>query len=432
MLTKQFNKGYFTYFIGIIIPASVSFLVIPLLKNSLGTSSFSIYTYYASVLIIVNASFAGGISQSIMRLQIEYEDKKSFYYKSLYITLCVSLCLTLPLFLFIQTNYHNLIFSFLFILALVFANFYASLLSITQSALLSATSAVSETIRAVVFLGISFLLLKCFPLRNSLLLLFTSLWLSYLFGTTFLLLQNKFSLSQNKNEPNTLWETGKQMLGYGGYLIGWFFCTYALTMSSRFVLAFKFGKENIGHFTASFDILNKSIIFVLSPVLLALFPLVIKAFAAGHYNGVTVLIKRLIFLEMVVMLLSILAFYLFGFPILSKILRTPQTDEYLLIDVEVIAGTFIWQLAMLQHKYLELHKQTGKMFLAIFIALIVSVITDICSISLAGFKYAGLGFALSGFVYFVLVLYHGKNLKEPVFSPVPEIKKPLYLENSVD
>ena len=144
MLIKQFKKDYIPYLLGIIIPAGASFLTIPLLKNILGPANFGVYTFYLSILLIINSSFSGAFTQSIIRLHVD-NDKNTFYYHSLIISFLVSLVICIPLFVYILSSYHLVSFALLFIVSLFLANLYTSLLAVTQSKFLSVTSAISES-----------------------------------------------------------------------------------------------------------------------------------------------------------------------------------------------------------------------------------------------------------------------------------------------
>ncbi len=424
MIVKQFKKDYISYLLGIILPASISFLTIPILKNILGTANFGTYSYYASILIIINASFSGGISQGIIRLQIDSEKRDLFYYQSLCLVFLTSILVSIPLFIFIQLSNGLLEFSLLVVAAFFVSNLYISLLAITQSRFLALSCAISESARSIIFVSLSFLLLIYFPAGNFLDILFMSLVVSYGTGCIYLLLKNKSAIKFAKVEVRAIVKTGQEIFTYGGFLIGWFFCSYGLSMANRFIIARHFGKESIGHFTASFDIINKSIILLLSPIYISLFPVIIKAFSEGEHGQVRSLIRRLTLLEGLLLLVSMVLFRFFAFPLLSQMLNTPANPEYLWIDLQVICSTFIWQMAILQHKYLELRKKTAIMLLLIFISLIVSVSIDSVLIPMYGLKFSGIGFLTGGITYFLLVVYYNNHYINKIsFSWVRNIVK---------
>lgn len=422
MLINQFRKDYLPYLLGIIVPAGVSFLTIPLLKNLLGNEKFGIYSYYASILIIINSAFSGGISQAIIRLQAEYADKTLFFYQSLWLIFFISLIISLPTFIYIQTNYKVFSFSFLFIAVLFVSNFYFSLLAITQSRFLSIKSAISESLRCIIFIVLCFVIVHQFPNKNALSLLFLSLLFSYTVGCIFLFLSNRFSFRKSRFDFFQILQTGKEIFRYGGFLIGWFLCMYLITMSSRFILARFYGKASIGHFTASFDIINKSIILLMSPITIAIFPIVIQAFAEKQYKQVNSLIRLLMVIEFGLLIVAFFVFYYFGFPLLSHLLSTPATNIYLRVDLQILLGTFIWQLAMLQHKYLELYKKTGMMLLFIFITFSVSIISDFGFIKYLGLQYAGVGYLAGGVMYLIFSAIYSRYLYHIQYNSLIKVR----------
>lgn len=415
MLIKQFKKDYVPYLIGIIIPAIVSFVTIPVFKIVLGPSQFGIYTFYLSLLLIVNASFAGAISQSIIRLHVDYVRKNTFYIESVFFTLLISSALALPLFTYIFFNYHFISFALLFVVTLLVSNVYSSLLAITQARLMSVNTAISESMRTIIYLSLTLLLLHFFPTYSFLLLIFIALFSSYVIVCFFLLYKNQLSYSLNQINITDWWTTCKKICNYGGYMVGWFFLCYAISMANRFILAQHLGKENIGHFTASFDMLNKSIALLLSPVLISLFPLVVKAHAAGQFKQVKKLIRQLIILEGLLLAISLALYPFIGFPILNKLLQTPPTNEYLFLEMQVIAGTFIWQMALLQHKFLELKKRSKRMLLFVAISFAISFSLDAILIPTNGVLLAGSGYLAGSIVYFLLTFYHKGEIDSTVF-----------------
>lgn len=412
MLIEQFKKDYLPYLVGIIVPALINFLTIPLLKNVLGSSDFGVYTFYLSILLIINSSLAGGINQSIIRLQAENEGKKSFFTNALTITFFTSTIVGLPLFIYGFLNQNHFLFALVFSGAFFLSNIYTSLLAITQSRFLSVNSAISESIRTILFLALSFLLLQLLPATSYLILIFIALFASYLFGICYLFFVNRFLLFPYALQWKSITSTGKLFFQYGSYLIGWFFFSYGTSMANRFILAHYYGKESIGHFTASFDIINKSIIFLLSPVLLSMFPLVVKAYSEGQYVQVKKLINQLMMGEILLLIICLPLYLFFGFPILSRLLHTPETTEYLWLNIEVIAGTFIWQIAMLQHKFLELSKKTKNMLLFVVISFSSGFLVDMLLIPKYGIFAAGFGFITSVSLYLIMVVIFSNKFLE--------------------
>ena len=408
---KEFKKDYVSYLLGVLVPAIINFLTIPFFKNLLGASQFGVYSFYFSILLIVNTSFSGGITQSIIRLHVDYNNNKLFFIHSIWLSVLLQAALMLPFFIYIQTSLHIISVSLLFILSLFFANLYTTLLAVTQANRLSKLSAIAETIRTILLLGISIILLNFFPGVYFLNAIFFAIACSYTIAAAFLFKFNRFSFTElfSHFDLPQIKNIGVEISKYGGFLIGWYFFSFGISLTNRFVLAHFLGKNNIGNFTASFDILNKSITVVLAPVVVSLFPLLVKANIQGNDTAVSKFIKKITVIETGIMALTIGLFMFFGFKILSLILKTPATSTYLFLDVQVIIGSFIWQMAMLQHKILELGKKTGYMLLFVAIGFISCLCTDIYLIGKYGITYASTGFLVGGLVYIGCIVYYNSR-----------------------
>ena len=408
---KEFKKDYVSYLLGVLVPAIINFLTIPFFKNFLGSAHFGVSSFYFSILLIVNTSFSGGITQSIIRLHVDYFDNKRFFEHSIWLSVLLQTALMLPFFFYIQSSLHIFSFSLLFVLALFFANVYTTLLAITQASRLSKLSAVAETLRTILLLSIAILFLIFFKGVYFLNAIFFAIAFSYLVAAAFLFKFNKFSIKalfRNFNLPG-IKNIGIEISKYGGFLIGWYFFSFGISLTNRFVLAHFLGKDNIGNFTASFDVINKSITVVLAPVVVSLFPLLVKANIQGNETAVSKFIKKLTAIETGIMALAIVIFVLFGFKIVTLILKTPGTSTYLFLDIQVIIGSFIWQMAMLQHKILELGKKTGHMLFFVAIGFLSCLCTDIYLISHYGITYASTGFLVGGFVYIGCIVYYNSR-----------------------
>jgi O-antigen/teichoic acid export membrane protein len=211
---------------------------------------------------------------------------------------------------------------------------------------------------------------------------------------------------------------GGDIFTYGGFLIAWYLLSFGISQGNRFVLAYFLGTKEIGHYTASFDVINKSITVILAPVVVSLFPLIVSAYSKGDVVNISRIIRKLTFIEVGVMAVALILFVTVGFPILSYILKTPDTKTYLWIDIQVIVSSFVWQIAMLQHKFLELQKKTVFMLVFIVLAFFVSISLDAFLISKIGIEVASVGFLAGGCIYLIGVLYYNNRyfLKAPQLS----------------
>ena len=90
--------------------------------------------------------------------------------------------------------------------------------------------------------------------------------------------------------------------------------------------------------------------------------------------------------------------------ILPTVLGAVATEGSLAVAGPVAAGAFLWQVAMLAHKPLELHNRTGLMLLLVSVALAANVLVNLLFLPVAGLVVAGYSTVLSAFLYLSLVI----------------------------
>lgn len=407
---KLFKKNYLSYLFGIIIPGLINFSLIPLLKSGLEKELFSTYSFYLSAFLLVNSSVTGMISQSVIRLHIGevQTGNKSFYLNSIFITILIT---TLFLFPFSFLFFGKLLFSrlaLIFYVTLISANVYITLISIAQAKFSANLVAFSEIVRSVLFISFSVFFAGFFNSAVGIETLFSYQLISYtvsLFIVLFFVPREIYDKT-TFNRKELLLQLGK-IMSYGGLLFIWFFTSYLIANGNRFVLSSYWGKSSIGEFAAVFDMISKSIVMLLSPVLLSIFPIAVKAFEMGQFASVNKTISRIIKIELLVMLFIVICYYVFGYQLLTKLLMLEQ-DKYRETGVLIVIATFIWQISMVKHKILELTMKIGTMVKFIFISLAVTFLFDLYFCSL-GDSYAVIGFLFGALTYYGLCHNYCKN-----------------------
>ena len=140
-----------------------------------------------------------------------------------------------------------------------------------------------------------------------------------------------------------------------------------------------------------------------SPVIISLFPLVTVAYQSKKTSEIKKLLARIIAIELVILIVALILYWLFGAAILSALIKVPDTTEYKLIGEIIIAGTFIWQIAMVVHKYYEMKFKNGYLLVMIAISFIAQLtLYRIFNKNTSRLLYPA-GYALASIVYLILV-----------------------------
>lgn len=395
---------------GIILPGVINFSLIPLLKLGLEKEVFSTYSFYLSAFLLINSSVTGMISQSVIRLHIHEVQmgNKSFYLNSIFITIFITILFLFP---FSLLFFGKLLFSrlaLIFYFTLISANIYITFISIAQAKFSANLVAFSEIVRSVLFISFSVFLAGYFNAAVGIETLFSFQLLSYTASLLIVLffIPKEIYNRTTFNREQMLQQLGK-IMSYGGLLFIWFFTSYLIVNGNRFMLSSFWGKSSIGDFTAVFDMISKSIVMLLSPVLLSIFPIAVKAFELGQFDSVEKTINRIIRIELLVMCFIVICYYIFGYQLLTKLL-TIDEGKYRETGALIVIATFIWQVSMVKHKILELTMKIGTMVKFIIISLGVTFLFDLYFCRL-GDSYAIIGFLFGAMTYYGLCHRYCQN-----------------------
>jgi len=404
-LFLKFKKDYFNYLISIILPALISGISIPLFKHVLGASGYGNFSLWFNAVLILTSTLSGWISQSIILFYPSSNNKRSFSNKALLLSLRTQLLFLVPCFLIVWLISGDVFFAFLFSIALIFTSLQFSVLPIIQSGFLSRKIIFSELIRIVSYVGFALLLLKFSGLKN-LYSLFIAIIIAYAFSLLYLLRQSsRFfeNIELGRITKKELIELFRKFFSYGAPLSLWFVFSYLLSYTDKLFILKNFGGEVQGNYQAIFDLLSKSIILIISPVVTSLFPILTSAYTSGNKNEIRNLLKKLIFYEAGGFALVSLLYWLFGADVLFIILKIPDTIIFKWMGFIVISATFTWQIAILVQKRFELKLRSLYLLSMVMIAFFVQIIFYIIFKNYNNPLLYPLGYLLATIIYLFLI-----------------------------
>jgi O-antigen/teichoic acid export membrane protein len=176
------------------------------------------------------------------------------------------------------------------------------------------------------------------------------------------------------------------------------------------------GAEIQGNYQAIFDLLSKSITLIISPILTSLYPILTSAYEKGDNFKIRKLLKKVITYEAVSFLIVSILYWWFGADLLFFVLKIPKTDTFKLMGIIVIAGTFIWQIAILIQKRFELKLKSLFLLAMVVIAFSAQIICYLLFSKNNNQLLYPLGFLLSAIIYLFLISFtdvmaYAKSLK---------------------
>lgn len=404
-LFVKFRKDYFNYLVSVILPALISGISIPVFKNLLGAKGYGIFSIWFNAILIITAILSGWITQSIILFYPKSINKRFFSTQALILSIRTQIIFFIPVLLVIWYLKDDLLFAFLCSFVLLVTSVQFCILPIIQSSFQSKKIIFSEFIRVVSYVACAIFFVKLSGL-SYLYSLFIAVIVSYSLSLFYLIKQaHKFfkshlSLNKERDEVVTLF---KNFFNYGAPLSLWFVFAYLLSYVDKLFMLHQFGGEVQGNYQAIFDLISKSLILIISPIVTSIFPILTTAYAEGNKTEIRKLLKKIIIYEIGGFFVVNILYWLFGADLLLYILKTPNTNTFRLMGFIVICGTFIWQIAILVQKRFELKLRSLFMLLMVAIALIVQVIFYLIFKNLNSQLLYPLGFLLSALVYLFLM-----------------------------
>jgi O-antigen/teichoic acid export membrane protein len=204
----------------------------------------------------------------------------------------------------------------------------------------------------------------------------------------------------------TVMEGPRKLLAFGWPISLWLGAILAFPFAERTVIQYYLGATATGRYAAIYDVIYRSTGFALLPIVLAIHPRIMKAHGAGRTTESHRLWAVALAMQLGVSALVVLAVTGAGRWILPVIgVRVTGTTASLVLPLA--AAGCVWQIALVSHKLLEAHKQTGRMLAFLFAALSMDVAIDIVLVPRFGVMAAAYALLATGILYVICVSVDG-------------------------
>jgi len=407
-LFYRFKKDYFNYLVSIIIPVIITAVAIPLFKRILGAEKYGNFSIIFNSVLLCTAVLSGWIWPSAIRYFSASRHKKSFVAQSLKISIITQLVFLLPVFGVVWYLKNDIPLAIFFALALFITSLQFSILGLSQSVFLSKKSIYSELIRSVIYLIVALVLLKVSSMFYMY-ALFIAVLISYAGSFFYLLLQTNRKLKYDyidDGEEEKMSVMSKRFFYYGAPLSLWYVFASLITLADKFFMLKLISAEAQGNYQVIFDFLSKSITVFISPVTISLLPLLVSAYQDRKKTEIRRLLLIILSLEFAGLIIACILYWLFGADILFWIIDVPQSAEYKLMGLIIIAATFIFQMAVVVHKKFELQFRSKRLLLLIAVAFVLQLVFYYLFRSSAIKIVFPLGYLLATAAYLFLVSFN--------------------------
>lgn len=277
---------------------------------------------------------------------------------------------------------------------------YSVRLAVLQAAMRPGRVALNETVRAI----------ASFVAGALLVLVSDSGYLALTFGLCVGYAVATFRSSPVPNqttaaqaEPVTATVALRRMIRFGFPLSLWLGGMLLLPFVDRLLVSHYLGFSQTGMYAASYDLIVRGYSICMLPITLAVHPRAMAKFNEGSRGHALSLVWTGMRWQLLVFCVSFAVVAAVG-PIALQYALGLDSAVPLSLVLPLTAGGFLWQLALLVHKPLELANRTHWMFGCLLVAIGASVSFNIAMLPRMGLAAAGYATLISSLIYVVLCM----------------------------
>ncbi len=414
----------FNYFLSKVVPGLMGFFSVAIFVRMVGYEQYGRYAVAFATVTAFSAGVAGWLSQSMLRFQSMHHgtaEAESFN-RATDAGLLLSALLggsALGLALWLSRTHSAAIVGVsvgLYLAMLVYAFEMTGL----QAALDSRGVVRMETIRALGAFAIPLVLIFASPRRHYWLLLLGILggYLIPLTGRAFrgsghraiMILRRPLLDEQERGFLRNMWS-------YGWPVALWLFSQQSLVVSDRYFIQRFLGYSAAGVYASMYDVIVRSFSLLFAPITLAVHTALMHHWNTGSRHLTRRILTQAIKYESLLFLPVAVGLF-FGSNWTSRLVLGHENPEAASIVLPLAIGGFLWQLALLAHKPLEILCQTKRMLVGGLAALAVNIAGNYYLVPRFGYRAAAYLSVASSLVYLMMlfVLIPGESLQKAMDS----------------
>jgi O-antigen/teichoic acid export membrane protein len=191
--------------------------------------------------------------------------------------------------------------------------------------------------------------------------------------------------------------------GYGIAL--WFFLSHLLMAIDRFIIMEYLGYREAGMYSALKDLLYKGITFASFPIYISYQTKIQDHWNSRRRKDAWASIKEALSFEILIFIIFFILFMVFKQMLFEDVLKIPETDNWL-VYLPLLLAAFIWQVAALFQRFLELFFRAAYMLIAIGAVVLLNMALNLIFVPGYGLIASSLILLFTSLLYagFILVL----------------------------
>jgi O-antigen/teichoic acid export membrane protein len=176
-----------------------------------------------------------------------------------------------------------------------------------------------------------------------------------------------------------------------------------LPMIDRWTIQKFAGFANAGIYSSLYEISVRSFSFLVFPLAQAAHPRIMRSWNDGEFEASYRIIRYSIVAQLIIFAVTIGGVLVLAPRIIRLILGFSDPVAARILPVLVVGG-FLWQVALLLHKPLEISQTTSAMLAAIATVVVLNIVACFLFIPRYGYEAAGYVMLSSAFTYIALIL----------------------------
>ncbi len=394
------KKEVLKYLAGRFIPAIVNLAVIVLTIRFLGPVEYGRYSLLLYMALLVITLSFHWVQVSILRFLGGMPRETNVVMSRFFdLTIFSALISTIIVILFGVFYFHLGTIELILVALFAFLNhFYLFHQAILQAYHRSIRTAILEGTDQVLIMIVLLAGLFFFELRTSV-LLFGSLVVG-LAGVLILRTLIRVKGLLTIDLKHLYWDSrfsGKVIeFGYGITL--WLFFSHLLMAGDRFIIMEYFGYHDAGMYSGLKDLLFKGVTFASFPIYISYQSKIVDQWNTHHKMEAWKTIKEAISFEILIFIIVFIVFMVSKPMLFADMLRIPEMDFWL-IYLPVLMASFLWQVALLLQRFLELSFGAAYMLIAIGSCVLLNIILNLIFVPRHGIIASSLILLLTSVLY---------------------------------
>jgi O-antigen/teichoic acid export membrane protein len=211
-----------------------------------------------------------------------------------------------------------------------------------------------------------------------------------------------------------------RQLWHFGWAVGlWLLLSQVLPVIDRWAIQRFTGYASAGVYASLYEIAIRSFSFLVFPLTQAAHPRIMRAWNEGRFAASYRIIRYSVLTQLVIFVTVLGGVLVFAPRITDFILGFNDPTAARMLPILVVGG-FLWQLALLLHKPLEISHRTVAMLAAMAAVVVLNVISCFLFIPRFGYQVAGYILVASACSYIALILCMTRFRAFRGYSPLPQ------------